>query len=208
MLFQDAKLADYLPFSLEGSILVTTRNHQVAVRLDVRLGNIVVVQGMSEGDATVLLHQNLTENQIGDIDSTANLLEYLANLPLALKQASAYMQSNTNVTISDYLEFYKSSDADMIDLLSKEFDDRHRYRDNAKEQNPIATTWLVSFDHIALHNPLAANCLKFICFLAEKDIPEFLLPAAPMRSIKEAVGTLKAYAFVIERDTPDSFDIQ
>ncbi|KAI1202102.1 hypothetical protein F5X97DRAFT_288002 [Nemania serpens] len=207
MMFQDARLADYLPFSREGSILVTTRNHQVAVRLGVPPRNIVTVQGMSDADATLLLHQNLRDNQIRDIDSTARLLEYLANLPLAIKQASAYMESNTNITISDYFDFCKSSNTDMIDLLSRQFEDLHRYPGHSKEQNPIATTWLISFNHIAHHNPLAANCLKFISFLAEKDIPEFLLPAAPKRGIKEAIGTLKAYAFVTERDTPDSFDI-
>lgn len=208
MLFQGAKLADYLPFSLEGSILVTTRNHQVAVRLGVPPRNIVAVQGMSDDDATRLLCQNLKENQIRDTDSTIRLLEHLANLPLAIKQASAYMESNTNITISDYLDFCKSSNTDMIGLLSERFEDLHRYPGHAKEQNPIATTWLISFTHIAQHNPLAANTLKFICFLAEKDIPAFLLPAAPKRSIKEATGTLMAYAFITERDTPDSFDIQ
>ncbi|KAI1113675.1 hypothetical protein F5Y14DRAFT_417451 [Nemania sp. NC0429] len=207
LLFQDAKLADYLPFSLEGSILITTRNHQVAVRLGVPLRNIVTVQGMSDEDAAILLRQNLNENQTRDINSTRLLLEYLANLPLAIKQASAYMESNTNVTISDYFGFCKSSNTDMIDLLSRQFEDLHRYPGHAKEQNPIATTWLISFNHIVQHNPLAADTLKFVCFLAEKDIPEFLLPAASERSRKEAIGTLKAYAFITERDTSNSFDI-
>ncbi|KAI3343673.1 hypothetical protein F4824DRAFT_440720 [Ustulina deusta] len=207
MLFTSANLASYLPFSRKGSILFTTRNRQVAVQLDIAQGDIITVAEMSDAEANILLCKHLKESQKSDNESMKRLLEYLANLPLAIKQASAYLESNTNVTAREYLDFCRSSNADMIDLLSRQFADRHRYPGCAKVQNPIATTWLISFKHIAQHNPQAANYLKFICFLAEKDIPLCLLPVASKIKMAEAVGTLKAYGFIIERDTPDSFDI-
>jgi len=41
-------------------------------------------------------------------------------------------------------------------------------------------------------NPLVANYLRFMCFLAEQDIPHsFLAPALKAR-MAEAIGTLKA----------------
>ncbi|KAI1287177.1 kinesin light chain [Xylaria venustula] len=207
MLFQDAELANYLPFSRQGSILFTTRNHQVAVQLDIPQENIITVQEMDNAEATKLLRKGLKESQIGDAESMKHLLRFLANLPLAIKQASAYMAYNINVTVSQYLEFCQSSNVDLINLLSKQFEDRHRYKGHARNQNPVATTWLISFEHISRHNPQAADYLKFSCFLAEKDIPLSLLPFMSKMQMTEAIGLLNAYAFIFQRDTPGSFDI-
>ncbi|KAI0197415.1 hypothetical protein EV127DRAFT_450364 [Xylaria flabelliformis] len=207
MLFQDANLDNYLPFSWHGSILFTTRNHQITEQLDIPLDNIINVGEMNNTETADLLQRGLRKSQIGDAKSTDRLLEYLAHLPLAVKQASAFMALNTNVTVAKYLEFCESSDASMIELLSRQFNDRHRYKDNAKNQNPVAMTWLISFKHISQHSPQAADYLKFICILAEKDIPLSLLPVTSEIEIAEAVGALYAYAFILERNTPDSFNI-
>ncbi|KAI1498085.1 hypothetical protein F5X99DRAFT_342248 [Biscogniauxia marginata] len=208
LLFTDAKLADYLPFSRKGSIVFTTRNHETTVRLDIpQTTNIITIAEMSDDEAIELLQKGLKENQKCDMESTARLLELLANLPLAIKQASAYMASNTSVTVSQYLELYLSSNSDMIEFLSRHFEDRFRYKDLSKQRNPITTTWLISFEHISRHNSLATDCLKSMCFLAEKDIPLSLLPEARKVKMAEAIGTLIGYAFIMERERPDSFDI-
>lgn len=83
-LFTDSTLADHLPFSRNGSILFTTRNHEAAVRLDIR-DHIITLGEMSDAEATKLLQIGLKENQISDTDNTARLLRFLANLPLAIK---------------------------------------------------------------------------------------------------------------------------
>ncbi|KAI1359309.1 hypothetical protein F5Y08DRAFT_84722 [Xylaria arbuscula] len=200
-------LADYLPFSRQGSILFTTRNRQVAVQLDIPQENIITVQEMDNAEATKLLRKGLKESQIGDAKSIQRLLNFLTNLPLAIKQASAFMASNTDVSSLEYLELCESSDTDLIEILSEEFEDRYRYRDHAKKQNPVATTWLISFDTISRQDPQAADYLKFISFLAEKDIPRSLLPVASKLKMKKAISTLEAYAFITKHDTPDAFDI-
>lgn len=93
----------------------------------------------------------------------------------------------------------------MIELLSTDFEDRHRY---SETQNPIATTWLVSFRQIADHDPLAADYLKFMSFLNEKAIPRSLLPGnAWTLEAEDAIGTLKAYALITERDELDMYDM-
>ncbi|RYP11797.1 hypothetical protein DL767_010722 [Monosporascus sp. MG133] len=171
LLFTDPVLADYLPFNRKGSILFTTRNHEAAVRLDIR--PIITLKEMSDAEATELLQTGLKENQTSDTKSTASLLEFLANLPLAIKQASAYM-ARTGISTIKYLNYCQSSDKTMAKLLSKDFEDRGRYRDI---NNPIATTWLISFNHVSRDMPLAARYLEYICFLAEKDIPISLLPS-------------------------------
>ena len=47
----------------------------------------------------------------------------------------------------------------------------------------------------------------FMSFLAEKDIPAPLLPPADKLDRDEAIGTLKAYAFITQRGEQDSFDL-
>ena len=197
-------LCDYLPFSRKGSILFTTRNHEAVVRLDIPERNVITAAEMSRAEAVELLQRSLKGNQTRDTKSTTSLLDLLANLPLAIKQASAYM-AKTGMMTTRYLDYCQSSDKNLIKLLSKDFEDRGRYKGI---RNPVATTWLISFNHISRDNPLAAKYLRFMCFLAEKEIPLSLLPPVDDElEADEAIGTLKAYAFITEREEQDSFDI-
>ncbi|RYP20805.1 hypothetical protein DL767_009390 [Monosporascus sp. MG133] len=213
LLFSDAALASYLPFNQKGSILFTTRNHETLARLDIG-EHIITLKEMSDTEAIKLLQTGLKENQTSDTESTARLVKFLANLPLAIKQASAYMVK-TGISTTKYLNYCQSSDKTMAKLLSKDFEARGRYK---AMNNPIATTWLISFNHISRDMPLAARYLEYICFLAEKDIPISLLPSGEDEEEKdeeeedelekdEAIGVLKGYAFILERKNPDAFDI-
>jgi hypothetical protein len=195
-------LSAYLPFSRKGSILFTTRNHEAVVRMDIPERNIITTAEMNRAEAIKLLERNLKKSQTCDTKSTTSLLNFLAHLPLAIKQASAYM-ARKQISTSEYFKFCQSSDKDMINLLSRDFEDRHRYKEI---QNPVATTWLISFQHISRHNPLAADYLRFMSFLAEKDIPKSLLPPARRIEAAEAIGTLKSYAFISKRES-SSFNI-
>lgn len=196
-------LRDYLPFSHKGSILFTTRNHEVSNRLDVQSRGIFVITEMSEIEAIEMLRTSLRDDQMRDEESTKGLLEFLTCLPLAIKQASAYM-ARTGISTAQYLGYCHDSDKSQIKLLSENFEDLGRYREIS---NPIATTWLISFQHITQNYPLAAQFLKCICLLAEKDIPISLLPGGEGKMERdEALGTLKGYAFIIIRENHDSFD--
>ncbi|TFB05114.1 hypothetical protein CCMA1212_002415 [Trichoderma ghanense] len=203
LLLGAAGLSAHLPFSRRGSILFTTRNHEAGVRLDIPSRNIIHVAEMGQDEALSLLQHGLTESQTSNVEATKKLLDFLANLPLAIRQASAYMAAKYISTV-DYLELCESDPEDMIDLLSRNFEDRHRYRE---VQNAVATTWLISFNQILKHNPLAAEYLKFMSMLAEKDIPKSLLPTAKGIDAMDAIGTLKAFAFIVQREGCDSFDM-
>ncbi|KAK0741212.1 P-loop containing nucleoside triphosphate hydrolase protein [Schizothecium vesticola] len=203
LLFGNTALANCLPFSRKGSILFTTRNHELGVRLVESESHILPVEEMDRDEALKLLRKNLKGDQMSDTRSNEALLEFLANLPLAIRQASAYM-AKKQISTAQYLQLCKSSDEDVIELLSRDFEDRHRYE---TIQNPVATTWLISFQHISDHDPLAADYLRFMCFLAGKDIPQSLLPPAGRLKAVEAIGTLKAYAFISQRKESDTYDI-
>jgi hypothetical protein len=195
-------LADYLPFSRKGSILFTTRNLEAAVK---QAGvDVIIVKEMSEGDSQELLQMSLIDKSlIGGKDVIAKLLENLTHLPLAIKQAAAYMNQNT-MSVFDYLRLCEANNEDFIHLLSAEFEDQGRYREI---KNPIASTWLISFHQISSRDPLAEEYLYFMSCVAQQDIPRSLLPLATMRKELEAIGTLKAYAFITKRDGRDSYDI-
>ncbi|RYP06620.1 hypothetical protein DL764_003072 [Monosporascus ibericus] len=199
-------LSDYLPISRNGSILLTTRDHRTAFRFTTRQADIITTIEMSEAEALAMLQNDLSESQVQSKQDTKRLLEALAYLPLAIRQASAYIATE-QLSISEYLNLYRTSDADMIDLLSEHFEDRHRYQEAKRTQNPIATTWLISFNQITKSSPVAASYVKSMCFLAEKDIPKSLLPIDSKKEASKALSSLKAYAFITEHKGSDSLDI-
>lgn len=197
-------IGEYLPFSPKGSILLTTRNHEITSQLDISLDHTYSINEMSEDEALKMLATALKPKQIQDGESTRALLVSFSYLPLAIKQAIAYM-SRTGVSTKSYLENYRRSDSNRIRLLSQHFEDRGRYRDIA---NPIATTWLISFSHIEKKHPLSAEYLKSICFLAEKDIPRLTFSFDEQDyQLDEVIGVLLGYSFITERDNSDSFDM-
>ncbi|KAI9897353.1 hypothetical protein N3K66_007209 [Trichothecium roseum] len=197
-------LMDALPSSPSGSVLVTTRNHEVVAHLDISPKAVFTLEALTPAEGDEFLRNGLAERQCRDSQSITRLLEFLTYLPLAIKQASAYMYQR-GMTVTKYLQYCDESDTQFVQLLSKDFEDRTRYRDL---QNPVATTWLISFQHIMHTQPEAADLLKFICFLGEKNIPTSLFYTGPdTLQVDEALGMLRGYAFLIDRGESESFDI-
>jgi len=82
----------------------------------------------------------------------------------------------------------------VIKLLGKDFGDPSRY---PSANNPVATTWLISFNHILKHHPLAAAFLSSMACFQEKGIPRSLLPRtdSEMDTI-DALAVLTGYSFI------------
>ncbi|ETS75640.1 hypothetical protein PFICI_12584 [Pestalotiopsis fici W106-1] len=204
LLFGEASLFDSLPFNRKGSILVTTRNYEVTVRLGVPKGHRLILGSLGDPYALTLLRQDLGEEQTSDSTSTMGLLRFLENLPLAIKQASAYM-SKTRITTTKYLQYCQSGDSTFIRLLSTDFEDRGRYKNS---KNPVITTWLISFEHVIREHPLAESYLRFFSLLSERTIPRSLLPdGGEGLDAEEAIGALKGYAIINEHMDSAFFDI-
>jgi tetratricopeptide (TPR) repeat protein len=197
------RLIEYLPRSNQGCIVFTSRDRKTAVKLAHQ--NIVEVPEMDEVVATQLLQKCLVNPGLATSGSdTKDLLEELTYLPLAIIQAAAYINEN-GITFADYLLLLADQEEDVIDLLSEEFEDDGRYH-NIK--NPVATTWLVSFEQIRNRDPLAADYLSFMCCIDSKDIPQSLLPSGPSRKKEiEAIGTLNAYSFITKRPADAALDL-
>ena len=201
----DDEFYNYFPSSHKGSILITTRMHKIAAKFDIE-NNIITMPKMSQAEALDLLQKGLDKSRTQDSQSDKNLIYFLEYLPLAIKQASAYIATNSTST-KKYLELCQSS-KNLTILLSEPFKDGTRYPDDNGINNPVATTWLISFDDLSQNKPLAAKYMRFICCLSEQDIPFFLLPdTQDQLETDKAIGTLKDYAFITERQGSESFDI-
>ena len=188
-------LIEYLPRNEQGCIVFTTRDRETAVKLAHQ--NIVEVPEVDEGVAIQLLQKRLVNpGLVKNGPQTNALLRELTYLPLAIVQAAAYINEN-GITFTDYLLLLADQEEEVINLLSEEFEDDGRYN---SMKNPVATTWLISFEQIRHRDSLAADYLSFIACIDPKDIPQALLPPGPSRKKEiEAIGTLDAYSFIIKR---------
>ncbi|KAF2174727.1 hypothetical protein K469DRAFT_685748 [Zopfia rhizophila CBS 207.26] len=185
-------LIDYLLKSKQGGIVFTTRDRKIAVKLAQQ--NVVDVPAMGEDAAAELLGKCLVNVDLAKSwQDTSALLLQLTYLPLAIVQAAAYINENA-ISLADYLSLLAEQEEEVIDLLSEEFEDDGRYR-NIK--NPVAITWLISFNQIQRRDRLAADYLLFMACIEPTDIPQSLLPAGASRKKEvDVIGTLTTYSFV------------
>lgn len=190
---EEGCLIEYLPRSKQGCIIFTIRDREMAIKLAHQ--NVVEVPGMNDKAATQLLQKYLVNPDLfTNDDDTKALLTQLTNLPLAIVQAAAYINAN-GITFAEYLSVLAAQEEDIIEILSEEFEDDGRYHD---VKNPVATTWLISFEQLRQRNPLAVAYLSFMSCMAPKDIPQSLLPRGPSRKQEiDAIATLHAYSLIM-----------
>jgi nucleoside phosphorylase len=202
---EPCRLSDYVPWSRTGSVLFTTRFKKVASKLAMQ--NVITVLEMDEAGALELLSERLVDKTLlQDRDQAALLLEQLVYLPLAIVQAASYINENCLSSLADYLSLLAATEEEVINLLSEEFEDDWR-RHNT--MNPVAATWLISFERVQRTNRLATDILSFMACIEPTEIPESLLPLPQGESRKalvESIGVLEGYAFVTRRPTK-SFDL-
>jgi tetratricopeptide (TPR) repeat protein len=187
------RLLDFLPKNKRGSIIFTTRDTKAAVQFAGR--NILNLLSMDDLRSTELLGRYLADETILQTqrENAKDLVSQLAFLPLAIVQASMYINTN-RISLRDYLSLMKDQEEGFIQLLSEDFEDHGRYSDT---KNPVAATWLISFNSIRQQNELAAKYLAFMSCIDSKDIPLSMLPSGPSRKEEtDAIGTLVAYSFV------------
>ncbi|RDW91519.1 hypothetical protein BP5796_02684 [Coleophoma crateriformis] len=197
-------LLHYLPSSSLGSIIFTTPTRKAAQ--DYSPGAALEVKQMEMEEARQLFRQSLLQKHIVDTEATAviELLDYLTYLPLAITQAAAYINKN-DTSVAEYLSLYDEREEDIIKVLSKDFEHHGRYHGM---KNPVATTWLISFEQISLEDELAVQYLSFMSAILPDEIPRSLLPQGESKdSEMEAIGTLTAYSFISRRDEEETFDM-
>jgi tetratricopeptide (TPR) repeat protein len=189
-----ARLLDYLPYNNKGKIFFTTRSRKAAGELT--QSHVLELDDMSQAEGRHLLARQIAKPALlNDENAVHTLLESLAHLPLAVVQAAAFMNNN-DISVSSYISLLQEAGTE-TELFSEHFEDSSRYREL---ESTIGKTWHISFDQIRRQDPLAAEYLSFMACIDRISVPRSLLPpgGSALQQIK-AVGTLKGYAFITER---------
>jgi len=153
-----AALRDFLPQGGAGHVLITSRYpawRGVASPLSVR------VLERAESVAFLLRRTGQTDQAAAGV-----LAGELGDLPLALEQAGAYMET-TGRALADYLSLFRQRQGDLL----------RRGRPSTDYPATVATTWEISFQQLQQTSPAAAGLLNLCAFLAPDDIPRELLGA-------------------------------
>ncbi len=164
-----AIVRDFLLPAGQGHTLLTTRaasTGRLANRIEVEIldqevGALFVLRraGILAVDASLDLAQP------HKVALAQKLVQEMGGLPLALDQAGAYIEE-TQCSLSDYLKFYHQYRAMLL---------RERGGLVPDHPEPVATTWLLSFEKIEQSNLAAADLLRVCAFLQPDAIPEEIL---------------------------------
>ncbi len=198
-----ALLADFLPPSLGGHVLLTTRAQAVgrlAQRLEIETlppeqGALLLLRR-----AALLAPDATLEQAAGEERELALYISgQLGGLPLALDQAGAYLEE-TGMDLAGYWQLYQQHRAELL-----------RERGGLVPDHPasVATTWSLSFQRVEEKNPAAAALLRMLAFLAPDAIPEEImtmgasalgpvlsLVAADGLLLNQAIEALRAYSLL------------
>ncbi len=197
-------VADYIPQSVQGRVLITTRDRRVGESLANRV-RAISVPCLTAQEARDLFGSLVDQDDIGNEANVGELLDTLAHLPLAITQAAAFITENS-MTSTEYLEALRAGDADVQDLLSEELVDQRR---DSEAQNSVIRTWKLSFDHIRKFKPRAAEILSLMSVLDRQGISQGLLRRHDENSIEftTAIGTLQAFSLIITEKGASHFAI-
>ncbi len=141
----------YLPEHPTGSVLVTTRRQSWG-----RLAATLAVDAFQEREAVSFL-LNRSEEQ--DRESATALARALGNLPLALEEAAAYIET-TGRTLNSYLRLFESHH-DALMASSRPPDDYNQ---------TLRTTLSVSLQKVQEEEGDAARLLQTLAFLAPDEV--------------------------------------
>jgi tetratricopeptide (TPR) repeat protein/transcriptional regulator with XRE-family HTH domain len=156
-------LSSYLPKRGNGSVLLTTRASAVG-----SLAQPIEVETMGVLEGTQLLlrrAQRRVSATEEEINEASNLVVALAQFPLALDQAGAYIEE-TGCSVRDYLLLYQQHRQALL---------ARRGRQALGYSESVATTWSLSFEQVAQANAAAAELLRLCALLSPDRIPEELL---------------------------------
>lgn len=186
-------MADYLPRSPRGAMLVTTRDRRLGERLIDR-ERVIAVEAMIPAEAEQLLYSRVREDDEAEQGAVKELLVILGNLPLAITQAAAFISEN-DITISEYLAEIKKDDSQVQEMLSMDLRDHRRYSDSGSS---IISTWKLSFSQINKQQPLAAEILSLMAVMDLHGVPKYLLVQSNVSfaNATAALGTLKAFSLI------------
>jgi len=192
-------LSSYIPQTITGSVLLTTRDRRAASWLGTGYASAITVDLMTPEDAEQLLFTKIPDG-ISSALERAELVRELDYLPLAITQAAAYISARvTRMTVPRYLTLYRNDEVNQSRLLDEESGDLRR---DPGVPNSVIRTWQISFDQIKEKWPSAAKLLSLIAMLDRQGIPDFLLHASYQNDLdlEAALSPLEEFSLIsVER---------
>lgn len=150
-----------------GSILVTSRSHEVARFLTGSESSVLEVGPMTSHDAFALLQKKWTSTlQRSEADP---LIEGLDYMPLALTQAAAFINRTPRMSIKTYMENVEYDEARLMDNNVVDI------RRDAQASNSVMATWQTSFNYIHDRSLSAARLLSLMSLFDRQGIPRSLI---------------------------------
>jgi tetratricopeptide (TPR) repeat protein len=187
-----ALLSDFLPPSLGGHLLLTTRaaaTGGLAYRLEIE--TLLPEQGalfLLRRAALIAPDTELLQASPQERELAVQISQELGGLPLALDQAGAYLEE-TGTDLASYWLIYQRHRADLL---------RRRGGLVADHPAPVAITWSLSFQRVEEKNPAAADLLRLCAYLAPDAIPEEILTVGAS-FLGPVLGTAAADAFLLNQ---------
>ncbi|KAI1179044.1 P-loop containing nucleoside triphosphate hydrolase protein [Nemania sp. FL0916] len=222
----ERELWEYIPQSSNGSILVTTRNKELAFDLTGGHKNIIIVGPMEQEQALELLARKSGFQY--DQDDGTQLVEALEYIPLAISQAAAYIQrSAPRASVKKYLDDFRKGDQEKSSLLNYNSGDLRR---DGSASNSVIITWQISFEYIRLRRPSATKLLSVLRFFDRQGILDSLVRPfddgddgtnqnegtddesvvsikALIDELNEDITTLRDYCLLHTNETGDIFEM-
>lgn len=146
-----AGIHTFLPQGGSGHIVVTSRNPNWG-----DWATPLTVPVMDEGDAVALLAKRTRHT---DERSAKTLASALGFLPLALVQASAYIEA-TAISVADYLTLFEQRRSELWKDEYAPYD--YPYT--------VATTWSIAIDAIRKESPVSGDLLTLCAYLGPENI--------------------------------------
>jgi tetratricopeptide (TPR) repeat protein len=152
-------LHPFLP-SGQGHILITTRNTGFSV-----LGAVLDVDVLDRAESVALLRHRLPT---ATAEQAETLAELLGDLPLAIEQASAYLEAATGLSVDDYVIVFRNRAAEVIG--------RGQVIDR---QETLTTLWDLSLTALGNQNTAAVQLLDLLAWMAPEPVPPDLFTKHP-----------------------------
>lgn len=165
----DPPLVEHLPHCEKGSILITTRENQVACRF-VESRHSIEVNARADFRSLELLETKLEFPRNGElVEQLAAALEHVLR---AITQAAAFINKSLTCSIADYLDRLHHFAPETEHHLERQ---EPQVRRDRAAQNAIFLTWRVSFDLIGSRRAAAADLLSLMSFYESSHIPGVIL---------------------------------
>lgn len=211
-----ALLPDFLPPTVGGHLLITTRAADASAYIPGLTHPLVLETFSDEQGALFLLHRSgllALDATLDQVETHARQLAReiayeLGGLPLALDQAGAYINA-TKCSLAVYQQIYQQHRAQVL-----------AQRRGANHPEPVATTWTISFRNVEQQNSAAADLLRLCAFFAPDAIPEELLIKGadelgpPLGSVvtdayllNEAIENLRAFSLIVRDPHAQSLSV-